>query len=47
MAAEVTSQRGLEFHPVTPERWRDREERLGGTEAYAGLSSVFRKTWFV
>ena len=32
MAAEVTSQRGYEFHPVTPERWRDREERIGGLE---------------
>ena len=47
MAAEVTSQRGFECHPVTPERWRNREERLGGSEAYVGIASVFRKTGFV
>ena len=43
MAAEVTSQRCLEFHPVMPERWRDREERMGGSIAYIGIASVFRK----
>ena len=44
MAAEVTSQRCSEFHPVAPERWRDREEEMGGSKAYAGIASVFRKT---
>jgi len=36
MAAEVTPQREFEFHPVTPERWRDLEELFGERGAYSG-----------
>ncbi len=36
MAAEVTPQRDFEFHPVTPERWRDLEELFGERGAYSG-----------
>ncbi len=36
MAAEVTPQREFEFHPVTPERWRDLEALFGERGAYSG-----------
>ncbi len=47
MAAEVTPQRGVEFHAVTPERRRDRQVRLGGSGTYVGRAYVFRKTGLV
>ncbi len=47
MAAEVTPQRGVEFHTVTPERRRDRQVRLGGSGTYVGRAYVFRKTGLV